>query len=132
MHEHLAAWGQHLVLDFAGCPHRLLSGPEHLKAWVAELVATIKMRPYGEPSIEHFATHTPDPAGYTVVQLIETSNICAHFAENRGEAYIDIFSCTAFSNNDAEALCRQYFEPEWVTSTVLRRGAAKTSLAEAG
>ena len=45
------------------------------------LVQAIGMRPYGEPVIEHFATHSHDAAGFTLVQLIETSNICAHCAE---------------------------------------------------
>jgi len=126
------AWGQHLVLDLNGCPRHLLTDPKHLRAWVAELVETISMRAYGEPVIEHFATDTHDSAGYTVMQLIETSNICAHFAENLGQVYIDIFSCRSFDNAIAEEVCRRYFRPAATQRTCLERGVFGQTFAQAG
>ena len=63
-----------LILDLAGCPRNLLTSAEHLRAWVVELIDAIKMKAYGEPIIEHFATHSFDAAGFTLLQLIETSN----------------------------------------------------------
>ncbi|MEQ8659224.1 MAG: S-adenosylmethionine decarboxylase, partial [Gammaproteobacteria bacterium] len=91
MSEHQPIWGQHLIIDLAGCPRDRLIDADHLRSWVKDLVETIKMKAYGEPQLEHFATHSYDAAGYTLLQLIETSNICAHFAENLGQVYIDIF-----------------------------------------
>lgn len=132
MHQATHCWGQHLILDFAGCPRALLTDAAHLRAWVSELVQAIKMQAYGEPSIEHFATHSYESAGFTVIQLIETSNICAHFAENLGEVYIDIFSCKEFDNAVAENVCRTYFEPRIVVATPIIRGAFPVHLAEAG
>jgi S-adenosylmethionine/arginine decarboxylase-like enzyme len=73
-----------------------------------------------------------DLAGYTLLQLIETSNISAHFAENLGQAYIDIFSCRAFDNRDAENVCREYFAPGTVVARRLQRGSFAVPLAEAG
>jgi S-adenosylmethionine/arginine decarboxylase-like enzyme len=119
------AWGQHLVLDFAGCPKELLTDGTHIKAWVAQLIKAIDMVAYGEPQLEHFATHDPKTGGYTLVQLIETSNICAHFAENRGEVYIDIFSCKSFDNAMAQQVCEQFFKPVSIKATVLIRGEAR-------
>ena len=132
MQQTTYSWGQHLVLDFAGCPRHLLTEAAHLRAWVNELVDAIKMKAYGKPSIEHFATHSYEFAGYTVIQLIETSNICAHFAENLGQVYIDIFSCREFDNVVAEAVCRKYFAPKTVVATPLCRGTFAAELAEAG
>lgn len=126
------SWGQHLVLDLAGCPRDHLTDAEHLRAWVAALVDVIKMKAYGEPTIEHFATHSFESAGYTLVQLIETSNICAHFAENLGQAYIDIFSCRTFDSRAAENVCRKYFAPQTVLTTELSRGEFSDPLAQAG
>jgi S-adenosylmethionine/arginine decarboxylase-like enzyme len=116
-------WGQHLILDFAGCPHKLLANSDHLRCWVKELVAAIDMVSYGEPQIEHFATHSFEAAGYTLLQLIETSNICAHFAENLGQVYIDIFSCKLFDNETAESVCYKYFEPQVIERHCINRGA---------
>ena len=119
------AWGQHLVLDLKGCPKALLTDGQHIKNWTAELVSAIEMVAYGEPQLEHFATHDPKTGGYTLVQLIETSNICAHFAENRGEVYIDIFSCKSFDESVAKAVCQKYFEPTGVVAHSLIRGEAR-------
>lgn len=131
MSEHQPIWGQHLILDLAGCPSALLKDADNLRKWVKDLVDTIKMKAYGEPQLEHFATHSFAAAGYTLLQLIETSNICAHFAENLGQVYIDIFSCKSFNNEDAVSVCRKYFEPEVIEQHVLERGRFPAALKKA-
>ena len=131
MSEHQPIWRQHLIIDLAGCPRDRLIDADHLRSWVKDLVETIKMKAYGEPQLEHFATHSYDAAGYTLLQLIETSNICAHFAENLGQVYIDIFSCKAFDNDLAVACCRKYFEPEVVELHLIERGKFQASLQKA-
>ncbi|MBM4228192.1 MAG: S-adenosylmethionine decarboxylase [Gammaproteobacteria bacterium] len=131
MNQDAPIWGQHLVLDFAGCPRDRLTDADHLREWVRDLVDAIKMKAYGEPQLEHFATHSFDAAGYTLLQLIETSNICAHFAENLGQVYIDIFSCKRFDNEVAVQVCRKYFAPTSVEMHVLERGRFTPALAQA-
>jgi len=131
MNQDVPIWGQHLVLDLAGCPRYRLTNADHLRDWVRDLVDAIRMKAYGEPQLEHFATHSYDAAGYTLLQLIETSNICAHFAENLGQVYIDIFSCKRFDNDVAVQVCRRYFAPEQVEMTVLERGRFAPALARA-
>jgi S-adenosylmethionine decarboxylase len=124
-------WGQHLILALAGCPRDRLTDADNLRKWVKDLVESIKMKAYGEPQLEHFATHSYDASGYTLLQLIETSNICAHFAENLGQVYIDIFSCKRFDNDLAVAVCREYFEPEVVEQHLIERGRFPASLQKA-
>jgi S-adenosylmethionine decarboxylase len=131
MNQEAPIWGQHLVLDLAGCPRDRLTNADHLRAWVFELIDAIKMKAYGEPQLEHFATHSYDAAGYTLLQLIETSNICAHFAENLGQVYIDVFSCKRFDSEIAVQVCRKYFAPETVDMHVLERGRFAPALAKA-
>ena len=128
MSTHQPIWGQHLIIDLAGCPRANLINADHLRNWVTDLVETIKMKAYGDPQIEHFATHSYDAAGFTLLQLIETSNICAHFAENLGQVYIDVFSCKTFDNEAAIACCRKYFEPGTVEHQVIERGAFRAAL----
>ena len=76
---------------------------------------------YGEPQIIHFGTG--ERAGYTLVQLIETSNICAHFAEHDNKAFIDVFSCKDFDPKIAEEIINNFFQPHNITTTVLEREA---------
>ena len=120
-------WGHHLVLDLSGCPNNLISSKENIVTWVKELVEKIGMKAHGEPLLEHFATHSHDAAGYTMLQLIETSNISAHFAENIGQVYIDIFSCKEFDAEIAVDVCSQYFSPKQINKTPLVRGSWKNS-----
>lgn len=115
-------WGQHLVLDFDGCPSELLKCEDNIRAWNKELVQAIDMVAYGDPIIAHFATHSHEAAGYTLLQMIETSNIAAHFAENTGQVYIDIFSCKAFDNQVAIDVCAKYFQPSRLNQTGMDRG----------
>lgn len=115
-------WGQHLVLDLNGCPRELLASKENILNWTKELVDTIDMVAYGDPIIEHFATHSHEAAGYTLLQMIETSNIAAHFAENIGQVYVDVFSCKTFDNQDAIDVCQKYFAPTEVLQHSMNRG----------
>ena len=117
-----APWGQHLVLDFNGCPKELLADKENILNWSEELVKAIDMVAYGEPIIEHFATHSHEAAGYTLLQMIETSNIAAHFAENIGQVYIDVFSCKAFDAELALGVCKKYFNPSQANVYNMDRG----------
>ena len=115
-------WGQHLVIDLGNCNRDAVSSRDTIQEFCAELVKSIGMVAYGEPIIEHFATHLPTAAGYSLVQLIETSNISAHFAELTGDAYVDIFSCAEFDESIAIAVCVKYFSPTVINHLVLYRG----------
>ena len=105
-----------------------MNGKENIKKWNIELVNTIKMVAYGKPIIEHFATHSHKAEGYTLLQMIETSNIAAHFSENTGQAYIDVFSCKAFENDDVIQVCQKYFKPVEVNKITLQRGLFKNDI----
>ena len=119
------AWGKHLILDMKNCSKASITNKNTIKQFCDELVSEIKMKPYGKPIIKHFATHSPGSSGFSLVQLIETSNICGHFAEMSGDAYIDIFSCKDFSEKVAIKICKKYFSPESIKNTTLYRGVSR-------
>ncbi len=118
-------WGQHLIIDMAGCDAGAIRDRDSIAGFCRELVAAIGMTPHGGPQIEHFAAHAPDATGYSLVQLIETSSITAHFAEKRGEIYLDIFSCKVFSEAAALRVCRGHFRPTAWSMTRLGRQAGE-------
>jgi S-adenosylmethionine/arginine decarboxylase-like enzyme len=115
-------WGHHLVLNLAKCsPHRIRCA-KTIENFSRTLVKQIDMVPYGEPQIVHFGTG--DKAGFTLVQLIETSNIMAHFSNDTNAAYIDVFSCKPFDPKIVESVCHLYFEPRRVQKQLLKREAS--------
>lgn len=114
-------WGYHLILDCAGCGHAQITSAIRIEQFVKQLVSDIDMVAYGEPQIVKFGTG--NKAGYTLVQLIETSNICAHFVDEDDTMYLDVFSCKPFEPATVEELVRTYFEPKTVKATFLNRKA---------
>ena len=116
-------WGYHLILDCRGCDLNAVRDRRTILAWVRHLVERIDMRAYGEPVCEHFAAHDPDAAGYSLVQLIETSSITGHFVDRNGDAYIDVFSCKSFDLEAARSLVDEYFRPAAIRVTYLTRQA---------
>jgi S-adenosylmethionine/arginine decarboxylase-like enzyme len=76
---------------------------------------------YGPPRIVMFGTG--GKKGYTLVQLIETSNITAHFVEEVDAVYLDVFSCKKFKTSDALAVFKKYFKPKTLVKRVFTRQA---------
>lgn len=103
------AWGYHLIVNAGSCDADALRSKETIKQFSKDLVKKIKMVAYGEPKIVMFGKGLQK--GYTLVQLIETSNISAHFAEETNDIYLDIFSCKTFNPIEAIKLFKQVFKP---------------------
>lgn len=78
------------------CDREAVRDANAILAFCEDLVATIGMAAYGEPVLAHFATHLPEAAGYSLVQLIETSAVTGHFCDASGDAYLAIFGVLAF------------------------------------
>ena len=116
-------WGYHLLLDCSASPLEYVQDRDRICNFARHLVRDIDMKAYGEPIVEHFAADDPDKAGYTLVQLIETSNITAHFVDKNGNIYMDIFSCKPFNIEVAIKTVRQYFEPKKIKQHFVTRDA---------
>ena len=121
--EKIGYWGYHLILDCQGCDRSKIASKDNLKAFIQALVEEIDMKAFGEPVLEHFATHDPDKGGYSLVQLIETSSITGHFVDKNGDAYIDVFSCKPFSIEDTKDVVTKYFHPQKIKVHYLTRQA---------
>jgi S-adenosylmethionine/arginine decarboxylase-like enzyme len=101
-----------------------------VREFCEDLVSSIGMVAYGEPTLEHFATHLPEAAGYSLVQLIETSAITGHFCDASGDIYLDVFSCKDFDPEVAIDVVQRHFRPEAVYRTDLFRNARKPACEE--
>jgi S-adenosylmethionine/arginine decarboxylase-like enzyme len=117
----LKSWGFHLIIDAKNCNSKAIRSSTTIEKFSDTLVRGIKMKKYGDPHIVLFGDG--NKRGYTLVQLIETSNICAHFCEENNAMYFDLFSCKYFSKNLVEKIVHDFFQPQVFRSSMRRRDA---------
>lgn len=122
----MSYWGYHLILDASQCIAPKIRSSQNIIGFAKALVQRIDMVPYGEPHVVKFGSG--NKAGYTLVQLIETSNICAHFVEETNDMYLDVFSCKPFNPTDVEAMVGLYFSPLKTNRIFLNRQAPRSYL----
>jgi hypothetical protein len=115
------SWGFHLILDCGKCIPTAIRNPYLIKTFAKHLVKDIDMVAYGPPVVKHFGSE--NKAGYTLVQLIETSNIVAHFVEETDDMYLDVFSCKPFKSETVEEVVSKYFSPKYQNRVFLVRQA---------
>jgi len=112
-------WGKHVILTARNCHPQSIRCLKTIELFSSTLVQNIDMVPYGTPQIVHFGED--DKKGYTLVQLIETSNIVCHFVEEHNDMHLDVFSCKDFNPYTVESTVRQHFYPSEIqTQTLLR------------
>ena len=101
------SWGKSMSCDVKGCEPIGIRDSSYITLFAKRLVKLLDMKAFGEPLLWHFGSD--DKQGFTLVQLIETSNITAHFAEDTNSAYIDVFSCKDFDHIKVAEFCQSFF-----------------------
>ncbi|AIZ56471.1 S-adenosylmethionine decarboxylase proenzyme [Candidatus Methanoplasma termitum] len=101
-------WGLAICIDLGECDHAKVSSKEHITKFAIDLADEIKMKRYGDPIVVFFGAE-PKVQGYSLVQLIETSQISGHFAEDTNRAFIDVFSCKGFPAKKTAEYVKKYF-----------------------
>jgi S-adenosylmethionine decarboxylase len=118
----MQGWGKHLIIDAKHCFPDRVQDPEYIRHFTKELVRQIEMVPFGEPQVVHFADGT-DLAGWTMIQLIETSSIMGHFLDVSGDLYLDVFSCKDFEEQRVIDTLEHFFSPDEIKHKVIMRDA---------
>ncbi len=101
------AWGLCTAVDLQDCNPEFIRDAEHIRRYVVELCELIGMKRFGECQIVKFGEGRV--AGYSMVQLISTSLISGHFADDSNSAYLDIFSCKGYEPTVVEAFSKEFF-----------------------
>ncbi len=113
------AWGLCAAVDLQDCNPDLIRDPEHIRRYVVELCEIIGMKRFGECLVVDFGEGRV--AGYSMVQLISTSLISGHFANDTNNAYLDIFSCKGYDPEVVEAFSKDFFGARCSATTVTLR-----------
>jgi S-adenosylmethionine/arginine decarboxylase-like enzyme len=101
-------WGIASSIDIYECNPQTIRDAEKIKEFVARLCDLIKMKRYGETMVVHFGEEER-VAGFSMVQLIETSLISAHFANLTNTVYLDVFSCKSYPLRKVEKFAKDFF-----------------------
>ncbi len=113
-------WGYSLSIDLKECDPATIRSKEKIQEYVIQLCKLIDMKRHGDVMIEHFGTGNKE--GYTMVQLIETSNITAHFANDIQSAFFDIFSCKIFDIHSVTDFTASFFGSKEINIFPVIRG----------
>ena len=113
------AWGYHLSMDCYEADIASITDGKHIADFAKTLVDRIDMKAYGEPQVIHFGED--DKQGFTLVQLIETSNICAHFCDDTGNFYLDVFSCKPYDTQTVNKTVAEFFAPDRIVEHYIER-----------
>ncbi|MBH0184513.1 MAG: hypothetical protein HP477_03580 [Nitrospira sp.] len=95
---------------------RTRSVPASLNTTRCELIG---MKRFGECQVVDFGEGRV--AGYSMVQLISTSLISGHFANDTNNAYLDIFSCKGYDPAVVESFSKEFFGAQRSLATMTLR-----------
>ncbi len=121
-------YGKELIIDMKKCDISKFTR-ESIKGYFEELCDNVidmqredlhfwddEGGPEGEKRTEDHVV------GITAVQFIITSSIVIHALTNLKEAYINIFSCKEFNDNEALTFTRKWFDAGEFNRKVVERG----------
>ena len=113
-------WGMSCSVDLKNCNPNAIRDEKKIKEFVDKLCKLIDMKKFGDTYVVRFG-EDPRVSGISMIQLIETSAICGHFADLTNSAYLDIFSCKEYPPYKTAEFCKQFFSAKEVKVDVTFR-----------
>lgn len=113
-------WGIASAIDIYDCSPAMIRDADAIKRFVRELCDLIEMKRFGDTQVVHFG-EDERVAGYSMVQLIETSLIAAHFANESNATYLDVFSCKPYDPQVVQQFAQEFFGGERSSLSVAMR-----------
>ncbi|MBU2615929.1 MAG: S-adenosylmethionine decarboxylase [Nanoarchaeota archaeon] len=114
-------WGMTTSIDLHSCNPETIRSAEKIKKFVKELVELINMKAFGDTQVIHFG-EDEKVAGFSMIQLIETSLISGHFANLTNDVYLDIFSCKTYHPEIVAEFAKKFFEArDYNKKTIYRK-----------
>jgi S-adenosylmethionine/arginine decarboxylase-like enzyme len=114
-------WGIASSIDIYDCDPETIRSAERIRQFVVELCDLIEMKRFQDTLVVNFG-EDERVAGFSMVQLIETSLISGHFANLTNTVYLDVFSCKPYDPGVVEDFARVFFRGKrCITHVNLRR-----------
>lgn len=101
-------WGIASSIDIYDCNPETIRDEREIRRFVVELCELIEMKRFGETVVVHFG-EDEKVAGFSMTQLIETSLISAHFANQTNATYLDVFSCKTYNPHVVAEFAKDFF-----------------------
>ena len=115
------AWGLLTGIDLHSCNPQTIRDAEKIKKFVEELCELIGMKRFGECVVVDFG-EDERVAGFSMTQLIETSLISGHFANQSNNVYLDVFSCKFYDPRTVAKFAKKFFKAkDYKVHYVLRK-----------
>jgi S-adenosylmethionine decarboxylase len=119
-YEASRAWGLSTSIDLYGCDPSVIQSREHIVRFTHQLCELLGVKRFGDTQVVRFGDD-PRIHGYSMVQLIETSLVSGHFAEESNAAYLDVFSCRWYDSAAAAEFAREFFRADLVQVHLCQR-----------
>lgn len=113
-------WGMLSCIDLYNCDPEKIRSESEIRNFVKRLCNLIEMRRFGETQVVHFGENEK-VAGFSMTQLIETSLISAHFANQSNTTYLDVFSCKPYQPQVVVDFAKNFFNANRVKLNVIDR-----------
>ena len=97
-----------VCVDLKDCNPRIMRDAEKIKTFVTKLCQLLKVKKFGETLVVDFG-EKPRVSGFSMTQLIETSLISGHFANQSNAIYLDFFSCKEYRPYEAAEFSKKFF-----------------------
>lgn len=102
-------WGVLTSVDIYDADPQMIRDKDSIRQFVYELSELLEMKRFGDCEIIHFG-EDERMAGFSMTQLIETSLISGHFANESNKAYIDVFSCKFYEPRQVAEFAAAFFK----------------------
>ena len=108
-YERNNSWGILTSIDMHSCDPEIIRNSEKIKEFTYKLCDLIEVKRFQDCVVVHFG-EKEEVAGFSMIQLIETSLVSGHFANKTNNAYIDVFSCKYYDPKVVLEFCKEFFK----------------------
>lgn len=114
-------YGIELIVDLYDCDYSVVTSRAKLYRFTKEICKVIKMNPYGKPLIPDFGHAMSKTAGPSLVQLIESSSITAHYSPHWRVVCLNIFTCKPLDTERTLKFVKEFFGAKRIRAFYIRR-----------
>lgn len=113
-----------MAIDIHDCDPAVIRDADAIKLFTQILCEKIGMKRFGETVVVNFG-EDERVAGFSMTQLIETSLVSGHFANQTNSVFLDIFSCKFYDAQTVIDYALEFFKGKRFNAHCLLRGCTE-------